>query len=99
MTEELINLPTRPGTIIAIGGWWLVRLRPYGEAPSAWELLPFPTKEATEHANRVGAKAQCVYDDAWVKSEVEQEGGFLVIAEPTRPYGVKYYRLTEQETR
>lgn len=92
MTEQLINLPTRPGTVIAIGDWWLIRLRPYESAPSAWEMLPLPAKEAQQRAARNGVNQQCVYGDDWVLAEVEQEGGYLIISEPhDRPRGVRYY--------
>ena len=86
--ENLWSLPTNPGTVIAIGEWWLVRLRPYEGAPSAWELLPMSNKETTEHAKSIGVDSQCVYDDAWVMSEADQEGGYYVISEAVRtPYG------------
>lgn len=75
-------LPTEPGTVIAIGQWWLVRLRPYEGAPSAWELLPLPTRELADRAKANGAEQQCVYDDAWVLAEAEQEGSFVVVALP-----------------
>lgn len=75
-------LPTKPGTVIAIGGWWLTRLRPYEGAPSAWELHPMPTKKMTESAAGNGVKAQCVYDDEWVLAEAEQKGHFEIISEP-----------------
>lgn len=92
MREPLLTLPQTPGTIISIGVWWLVRLRPYEQAPSAWELLPFPTEALEDHAKTMGVKAQCIYDDAWVLAEVEQEGGYLIISEPVaKPYGIKYF--------
>lgn len=91
-----MTLPQKPGTIIAIGGWWLVRLRPYEGAPSAWELLPFPSKDLADHAKRMGVKPQCIYGDDWVLSEVEQEGSFVIISEPVdKPYGLKYFRKDE----
>lgn len=105
MTEELLKLPQRPGTVIAIGVWWLVRLRPYGDAPSAWELLPLPSGELTDQAERNGVKTQCVYGDEWVLAEAEQEGGYLVISDPrVTPSGVQYFRheaaiATEPEPR
>lgn len=93
MAEQLLTLPQKPGTVIAIGDWWLVRLRPYEGAPSAWELLPFPSSELREHAERQGVKAQCVYGDEWVLAEVEQEGGYLVISDPREiPSGIRYFR-------
>jgi len=86
--SHLWNLPSEPGTIIAIGEWWLVRLRPYGNANSAWELLPMPTRELHDRAKSQGTAAQCIYGDDWVMSEAEQEGGYFIIAEPVRtPYG------------
>lgn len=92
MREQLLKLPETPGTIIAVGEWWLVRLRPYEGAPSAWELLPFPSKAVHDNAARNRVTAQCVYDDGWVLAEVEQEGGYTVIAEPVTPYGIRYTR-------
>lgn len=97
MTEQLLKLPEKPGTVIAIGDWWLVRLQPYDGAPSAWELLPMPTRQATEHARRNGVKAQCVYGDDWVLAEVEQEGGYVIISDPRdQPSGVQYFRPDEK---
>lgn len=91
MGEQLLTLPQKPGTVIAIGEWWLVRLRPYeGSAPSAWELLPFPSNQIHDSAKRINVSAQCVYDDAWVLSEAEQEGGYVVISEPVEPYRFGY---------
>ncbi|MEO5920632.1 MAG: hypothetical protein ABIQ01_05755 [Pseudolysinimonas sp.] len=76
-------LPTEPGTVIAIGAWWLVRLEPHeGSGPGCWELLP-PRDETTRRSmegNQV--RAQCVYGDEWVLAEAEHEGHFTVIAEP-----------------
>lgn len=84
--NKLWNLPTEPGTVIAIGEWWLVRLRSYEGAPSAWELLP--SKELTGLASRNGVTTQTVYDDAWVYAEADQEGGYYIISKPVdRPYG------------
>lgn len=88
--EQLICLPEQPGTVIAIGEWWLVRLRPYEGAPSPWELLPLPSQAACARAERNGVKDQCVYGDEWVLAEVEQEGGFTVISSPGEPYSVRY---------
>jgi hypothetical protein len=88
--EQLLRLPETPGTVIAIGDWWLVRLRPYEGARSAWELLPFPTKDMHDRAALFGVKAQCVYDDGWVLTEVEVKGYFTVISEPVTPYAFGY---------
>jgi hypothetical protein len=88
--EQLLKLPEKPGTIIAVGEWWLVRLRPYEGAPSAWELLPLPSKALVDHVKSMGVATQCVYGDDWVLAEVEQEGGYTVIAEPVTPYGIRY---------
>lgn len=100
MTEQLLKLPEKPGTVIAIGEWWLIRLRSYEGAPSAWELLPFPRAELTEHAHRMGVSAQCVYDDAWVLSEVEQEGGYLIISDPReKPSGIQYFAPADADPR
>ena len=99
MTEQLLRLPEKPGTVIAIGEWWLVRLRPYEGAPSAWEMLPLPSKELTEHAERNGVKAQCVYGDDWVLAEAEQEGGYLVISDPRdEPSGIQYFKPVPART-
>jgi hypothetical protein len=95
MREQLLTLPQKPGTIIAIGDWWLVRLRPYEGAPSAWEFLPLPSKELKDHAKSQNTPDQCVYSDDWVLSEVEQEGSYVIISEPVEPYGLKYFRLVE----
>lgn len=77
------ELPTEPGTVIAIGEWWLVRLPSFEGAPSAWELLPFSTMRMTERAKVMGVKSQCVYSDEWVQSEVDQDrNGFTIIASP-----------------
>lgn len=95
MSEQLLKLPEKPGTVIAIGEWWLVRLRPYEDtgAPSAWELLPMPSRTTEDHARRKGVASQCIYDDAWVLAEVEQEGGYLVIADPRdEPSGIQYFK-------
>lgn len=92
MREQLINLPDNPGTVIAIGSWWLVRLAPYETGTKSWELLPFRSREEHDNAERLGVKAQCVYGDDWVLSEAEQEGGYEVIAEPVKPYGVRYVK-------
>lgn len=92
MSEQLLNLPQKPGTIIAVGEWWLVRLRPHEGAPSAWELLPLPSKELADHVKAMGVATQCVYGDDWVLAEVEQEGGYTVIAEPVASYGIRYTR-------
>lgn len=92
MSEQLLKLPETPGTVIAIGDWWLVRLRPYEGAPSAWELLPFPDSQVRDHAERIGVKAQCVYGDEWVLAEAEQEGGYLIISDPRpTPSGIQYF--------
>jgi hypothetical protein len=88
-----LPLPVEPGTVIAIGDWWLVRLRSYEGAPPAWELLPMPSKLLDDPARASGVSAQCVYGDEWVQAEVEQEGGYLVISEPGKaPWGIKYFR-------
>lgn len=79
---DLFKLPTEPGTVIAIGEWWLVRLRPYEGAPSAWELLSLPAAALKDRARRNGIADQCVYDDEWVLGEVQQEGGFDIISTP-----------------
>lgn len=93
MTEQLLKLPEKPGTVIAIGAWWLVRLRPYGNAPSAWELLPMPDDESSERAKSLGVRTQCVYGDEWVLAEAEQEGGYAVISDPRdTPSGVQYFQ-------
>lgn len=93
MTEQLLKLPEKPGTVIAIGEWWLIRLRSYEGAPSAWELLPLPSKELTDHAKANGVSTQCVYGDDWVLAEAEQEGGYLVISDPRpTPSGVQYWK-------
>jgi len=92
MTEDLLKLPEKPGTVIAIGEWWLVRLRPYEGAPSAWEMLPLPSKELQEHVEQMGVKTQCIYGDEWVLAEAEQEGGYLVISDPRpTPSGIQYF--------
>ncbi len=92
MREQLLTLPTTPGTIIAIGDWWLVRLRPYDGAPAAWEMLPFDGQKTNDRAAQLNVRGQCVYGDEWVLSEVEQEGSYLIISEPVdRPYGIKYF--------
>lgn len=93
MTEQLLRLPTRPGTVIAIGEWWLIRLRPYEGAPSAWELLPLPSGELTERAKRNGVDTQCIYGDDWALAEAEQEGGYLIISDPrAQPSGIQYFK-------
>lgn len=93
MTEQLLRLPEKPGTVIAIGEWWLVRLRPCEGHPSAWEMLPLPSKELREHAQRNGASGQCIYGDDWVLAEAEQEGGYLVISDPRdEPSGIQYFK-------
>lgn len=103
MHETLLKLPEKPGTVIAIGGWWLVRLPGYEGAPSAWELLPFATEAIRNRAESIGVKAQCVYGDDWVLAEAEREGGYLVVADPREePSGVQYFkpvpaRLAAQE--
>lgn len=79
-----IVLPTEPGTVIAIGDWWLVKLRPYTEyAEGAWELLPAP-ETANKRMQSLGVKAQCVYGSDWVLAEAQQEGGFRIISAPER---------------
>lgn len=88
--ESLIKLPEKAGTVIAIGDWWLVRLRSYEGAKPAWEMLPLPSKALKDAAKRNGVDDQCVYGDEWVLAEVEQEGGFKIIASPGTPWGVKY---------
>jgi hypothetical protein len=93
MGETLLKLPEKPGTVIAIGGRWLVRLPGYEGAPSAWELLPFATEAIRNRAESIGVKAQCVYGDEWVLAEAEQEGGYLVIADPREePSGIQYFK-------
>lgn len=88
--EDLLKLPEKPGTVIAIGEWWLVRLRSYQGAESAWELLPMPSREMKDRAERIGVSTQCVYSNAWVLAEAEQEGGYDVISSPGTPYGIRY---------
>lgn len=78
-----IVLPTEPGTVIAIGSWWFVRLRSYEGAPPAWELLPMPSKKLTDSAQGNGFAAQCVYGDDTVLAEAEQEGSFRIVSQPT----------------
>lgn len=80
--ERTLVLPTAPGTVIAIGAWWFVRLRPYQDAPSAWEMLPLPSMQLKVQANANGFEDQCVYGDDTVLAEAEQEGAFVVIAAP-----------------
>jgi len=93
MPEQLLKLPQKPGTVIAIGTWWLVRLRPYGGAQSAWELLPMPDDASSERAKALEVRAQCIYNDEWVLAEAEQEGGYVVISDPRdAPSGVRYFR-------
>lgn len=93
MPEPLLTLPQKPGTVIAIGDWWLVRLPPYETGAMSWELLPFRSDAQREHAERQGVKAQCVYGDDWVLAEAEQEGGYLVISDPRPvPSGIRYFR-------
>ena len=77
-------LPTEPGTVIAIGGWELVKLRLYNaEQPGGWELLPAKDDQVRRSMDRAGVKAQCVYGDEWVRAEAEQDrDGFRVISEP-----------------
>jgi hypothetical protein len=79
---EPIALPATPGTVIAIGDWWFVRLRPYkpGLEP-AWELLPAP-QDVEEKARRNGFPSQCIYSDEIVRGEIDQEGSFRVVAAP-----------------
>lgn len=77
-----IVLPDKPGTIIAIGEWWFVRLRPYEPGvDAAWELLPAP-KDVADRIERMGIKTQHVYSDEWVLAEAEQEGSFKIISRP-----------------
>lgn len=79
---EPIVLPTEPGTIIAIGEWWFVRLRPYKPSITpAWELLPAP-KDVEEKARRNGFPSQCIYSDDIVRGEIDQEGSFRIVAAP-----------------
>jgi hypothetical protein len=87
--HTLWHLPEQPGTVIAIGSWWLVRLEPHeGTGPGCWELLPPRDDEARRSMERAGVKWQCVYGDEWVLAEAEQEGGYLVMATAERtPYG------------
>lgn len=82
---EPINLPTEPGTVIAIGEWWFVRLRPYkpGITP-AWELLPAP-EDVEDKARRNGFPSQCIYPDDIVLGEINQEGAFRIVAAPEEP--------------
>lgn len=83
-------LPTEPGTVIAIGDWWLVRLRPYTpDVPAAWELLP-GTAATRSSFERAGVKQQCVYGDEWVRAEADQHGGFEVLAEPIQAGSAVY---------
>jgi hypothetical protein len=78
-------LPTEPGTVIAIGDWWLIRLRPYAKnVPAAWELLPQPA-DVTRRIQRLAIKTQCVYGDDWVQAEVDQDpNGFRIISKPVQ---------------
>jgi hypothetical protein len=87
MSEQLWNLPSKPGTVIEIGEWRLIRLEPYEGASSAWELLPASNKRIQESFDRLGITGQTVYSDEWVLAEADQEGGYFVIAEPCTPYG------------
>lgn len=88
--DSLWKLPDEPGTVIAIGGWWLVALERYEgrEGPVSWELLPGASQEVAASIERAGAKAQCVYGHEWVMAEAEQEGGYFVVSTPLhRQYG------------
>lgn len=98
--SDLWTLPTEPGTVIAIGGWWLVRLEPWnGDGPGCWELLPARSDEIRLSMERAGAKPQCVYGDDWVLAEAQQEGGYYVMAEPTyRPFGPTIRYLPPRRT-
>jgi hypothetical protein len=85
LLPEPIVLPTEPGTVIAIGKWWLVRLEPHnGSGPACWELLPHRDDETRASMERAGVKSQCVYSEEWVQAEAEQEGRFEVISAPIR---------------
>jgi len=97
--SDLWTLPAEPGTVIAIGGWWLVRLEPHnGTGPGCWELLPAATEEIRLSMERARVKAQCVYSDEWVLTEAEQEGGYYVVSAPVnRQYGPHIrYRLADE---
>jgi hypothetical protein len=96
MGERLLQLPKAPGTVNAIGDWWLVRLRPYENGyDGSWELLPFRSADARTHAASLNVRSQCVYSEAWVLTEAEQEGHFTVISEPlSQPYTFGYQRAT-----
>lgn len=75
-------LPTEPGTVIAIGDWWLVKLRGYDAgAEGGWEFLPVP-RTVKPSLRRSGREDQCVYSNEWAQSEADQEGGFTVISSP-----------------
>jgi hypothetical protein len=79
--DQLV-LPETPGTVIAIGEWWFVKLRPYTEGvEAAWELLPAP-KNVAERIERLGIRTQHVYNNEWVLGEADQEGKFKIISEP-----------------
>lgn len=97
MGERLWILPTKPGTVIAIGGWWFVKLESYeheesgpvhkpGEEP--WELLPARSDAIRQSMEAARFSQQTVYSHEQVLIEAAQEGGYFVIAEPVeRPYG------------
>lgn len=79
--HRLWHLPEAPGTVIAIGAWWFVKLEPHeGVGPGCWELLPARDEKTRQSMERAGVKAQCVYSDDWVLTEAEQQGGYLVVA-------------------
>lgn len=82
LIERHIVLPVEPGTVIAIGEWWFVRLRQYQGAPSAWEMLPLPTMELKNRAKANGFADQCVYGDSLVLEEAKQHGGWKLISAP-----------------
>lgn len=84
---RLWHLPEAPGTVIAIGKWWLVRLEPHeGTGLGCWELLPPRDDDVRRSMERAGVKPQCVYSDEWVLAEAEQEGGYFVVATAERTW-------------
>lgn len=75
-------IPTEPGAVIAIGDWWLVKLRGYDQgAEGGWEFLPVP-RSVKPSVRRSGQADQCVYSNDWVRAEVDQAGSFIVISAP-----------------
>lgn len=100
----MTELPGTPGTVIAIGSWWLVLLPPFyaddRQYPQAWELLSPPTAEALISMRAAGVKWQHVYSDDWVRAEVEQHGGYDIVAVPVTELDIMATRkvaLTREE--